>query len=99
MSGNIKHIIALVVVLVIAAGAYYVIQDGTLLKGRYRRADEVQRETEQLKKEIIAPLARLQSVTIDQTFFEGQEYKALEDKSVTLTPPELERPNPFGPVK
>lgn len=98
MSENIKHIIALIIVLAMAGGMYFVIKNGLLFKGPEDRAEAIQQDTERLKREIITPLRKLNSVQFDQSFFESPEYTALEDKSIPLREPDLERPNPFAPI-
>lgn len=98
MTDNLKHIIFIVVLLVLAGGFYYLAQSDTIFKGHQRRSAEIASETIRLKKEVIAPLERLNDVYIETSFFTSVEYKALQDLSVILPDPSLNRENPFAPV-
>lgn len=99
MTENLKHIFALILVIALLGGLYYIGKNGTLFKGQRQRAEEVRLETEQLKTDIIKPLNRLRSVELDTAFFSTPTYKALVDERVELDTPALERPNPFAPVE
>lgn len=95
---NVKSIIALVIFVAFMGGVYYVVTSGTIFVGPQTRYLEVQNETERLKNEIITPLNKLTHVDIDVSFFTSVEYTALDDKSVILRDPDLQRSNPFSPV-
>ena len=81
-----------------AGGFYTLTKSGTIFRGHRDRALEIAQETESIKRDIIAPLERLDNVNIDTGFFDEKEYGALKDITVTLPPPVLERIDPFAPV-
>jgi len=98
MFGNIRHIIAILLLVVLAVGAYYLATSENFFTGHQQRASQIEQRTEELEREIIVPLKRLSAVNIDIDFFENQEFKALSDLSVSLHTPALVRSNPFAPV-
>jgi hypothetical protein len=99
MTENIKHIVALGVILLIAFGFYYLSQNDSIFKGHQQRSDEIAAETSRLKNEVIAPLRKLDNVQLGSDFFSSPEYKALQDISVPLQKPALRRDNPFAPLR
>ena len=98
MTENIKHIIALVIVLCFIGAFFYVSKNDTLFKNHQMRAAKIQEDTARLKKEVIAPLERLDDVKIDIAFFSAPAYTALQNISKPLSEPSLQRQNPFDPV-
>lgn len=97
MFGNIRHIIAIVIVLILGVGIYYLATHDNFFIGYNDRAQNIETQTLQLERDIIVPLTRLSRVQIDTEFFMSPEFVALKDMSVGLRPPALARPNPFAP--
>lgn len=98
MFGNIRHIVAILLIVILGVGAYYLATSENFFTGHQQRAEKIDQRTEELEREIIVPLKRLSAVNIDSDFFTNQEFRALTDLSVTLHTPALVRSNPFAPV-
>ena len=99
MSENLKHIFALLVLMLVAGGFYTLAQSDTMFKGHQQRSQEIADETARLQKEVIAPLRRLTGVKIDTEFFLSKEYTSLTYKGEDLLPPVVQRDNPFDPLR
>ncbi len=99
MSGNIKHIFALIILILVAGGFYMLAQSDTMFKGSQQRSEEIAAETARLQQEVIAPLRRLTGVTIDTNFFSSKEYTALTYKGESLPEPVVQRNNPFESLR
>jgi hypothetical protein len=95
---NMRHAIALVVVLVLGLGAYMLATRVDFFSGVDNRAVTIEREVARLELELLAPLNQLNAVVLDDAIFNSREFRALRDKSVPLTEPALERSNPFAPL-
>lgn len=98
MFGNLRHIIALLIVVALGVAAYYLATNENFFTGHKDRAAKIETQTQELERDIIVPLQRLSSVKIDSSFFASPEFQALSDKSVSLQQPQLSRPNPFAPA-
>lgn len=98
MFGNTRHIIAIVVLVIFGAGAYYVATSDNFFTGHQARAEKIEERTIELEREIITPLKRLSLVEINLNIFSSPEFNALTDKSVSLRAPALNRTNPFAPA-
>ncbi len=99
MSDSIKHIIALVLVLLVLGGGYFVATNDNFFTQHGNRSDQIEKDTKKLEEEIIVPLNRISSVEIDDTFFTSPEFLALDDDmSIELLEPALFRVNPFASV-
>lgn len=48
--------------------------------------------------DVLATLTALNNVSFDTSFFSREDFRSLEDFSVTLVPGEVGRENPFAPV-
>ncbi|HCC05075.1 TPA: hypothetical protein DEP58_02090 [Patescibacteria group bacterium] len=99
MFGNIRHLVALLLLVILGVGVYYLATSENFFTGHQQRASQIDQRTEELEREIIVPLKQLSSVNIDVDFFASSEYKALSDMSVSLHTPALVRSNPFAPVE
>ncbi len=102
MLGNVKHVVAIIFLVAFVGGAYYFATNDTFLNSNDRQAVEIENKIQQLRKDIIVPLNRLNAVNFDDLnngFFETKEFKALDDESVELPAPALIRTNPFAPAE
>lgn len=96
MLGNLKHVIALLVIAALVGVFYYLASQDVLFINQHERAVAVQEETADLRDDVIAPLNRLRTIDIDASLFSSTEYVALKNMSVELSEPRLERSNPFA---
>ncbi len=98
MTSSIKHLVALLFIVIIGVMAYYFTLNNDIFSNQNARADEIKKNTTKLENEIIKPLSRLNSIEINSDLFQTPEFEALDDIGVELSKPSLERPNPFRPV-
>lgn len=98
MTSSVKHLVILLLVVALGVFAYYFAVNNNIFSNQNARANEIKRNTTKLENEIIKPLSRLNSIEINSDLFQMSEFEALDDMSVKLSKPSLERQNPFDPV-
>jgi len=95
--GNLRHIVALVVVVVLGIGVYFLATRVDFFAGPTARISELEEEVTRIEVELLEPLNRLNAVVLDERVFMSEEFQELQDQSVPLDAPALERSNPFAP--
>jgi len=65
-----------------------------------RAVDELVLEEQEgvISKNLLVVLDRIESIKLDEKFFENAAFLSLQDFSVVLTPEPTGRPNPFAPI-
>ena len=98
MSGALKLIVTVILICAGAFGLYWVISNADFFSGLTQRADDVQARTEELEREILAELRKLEKIQLSGEIFVHPVLLSLTDLSRPLPTPRLSRPNPFAPL-
>ena len=96
---TLKHITAILILVGFMFGVYYLMNNVNFFETATVRSEKIEKQAEKLEKEVFAGLARLQTVTLNNTLFEREDYRILEDISVQLSDPEVSREDPFALIE
>ena len=80
-------------------GVYMLADKVDCFKTTTQNAQDIERRTEVLERDVFANLERLKYVTLETELFETEEYKRLIDVTTELPQPALSRSNPFLPTE
>jgi len=77
---------------------YMVSTSVDLVGGSGNNAASIAASTQEIEKDLLMQLDRLNRVQLDEQLFANETYKALQDHSKPLEQPVLGRPDPFAPL-
>jgi hypothetical protein len=96
---NVKIVLAVVVVFILAFVAYaYLTKDSAEEGAGGLSSEEVSIQNE-VGKQIFATLALIDSLKLDRSMFEGPVYASLRDLTTEISPEPVGRENPFAPIR
>jgi hypothetical protein len=96
-----KTYIALIVIVVLAAGAYFYFQgnpSNSAISSLESVISPASSDAREVGNRVLILLNQINALNIDETIFESPAYKSLVDYTITVPEQNVGRPNPFAPI-
>lgn len=98
MQQSMRQILGTFLLVAVAAGAYYGLSYIDFFGAARITREEVERQTSEIEKDLIAQLNDLNEITLSGEVFENEAFKSLEDRTVKFEDVPIQRDNPFAPL-